>query len=156
MNDSDQKPQLHIDSDWKAEAQREKDRLAEKEELKSSTPSGAEEMPPAEFRSLIGMLTQQALMGLGVMGDQKSGRLIVDLEGSQFYIDLLDVLEQKTKGNLTAEEAKELTEVLAELRSRFVYLSKLVAEQGTMRMANPTDLGGSEGAPFKLRQPDGV
>src|SRR5690606_27342287 len=125
-NDSDQKPQLHIDSDWKAGAQRGKDRLAEGAELKSSTPSGAEDRPPAECRAPIGMLTQPARMRLGVMGDQKSGRLLVDLEGSQFYIDLLDVLEQKTKGKLPAEETKALTEVLAELRSRFVYLSKLV------------------------------
>lgn len=134
MSDSEPKAKIQIDSDWKAEAQREKDRLAEKEEKKG--PAGPhDDLPPAELRSLVGMLTQQALMGLGTMGDQKTGRVIVDLQGSQFYIDLLAVLEEKTRGNLTDEEATELTEVLRELRSRYVYLAKIVAEQGASTIA---------------------
>lgn len=128
MNDADSTPKLHIDADWKAEAQREKERLSEKEKVKSAPDS--EEMPPADFRSVIGMLAQQALMGLGMMGDQKTGRVIVDLVGSKFYIDLLLVLEEKTRGNLADDEKAELNEVLRELQGRFVQLAKLVAEQG--------------------------
>ena len=106
-------PKLHIDSDWKAEAQREKERLAEKE--KQAKPAAAKpgqpsretgELPPADFKSLIGMLASQAVMGLGAMADPQSGRVIIDLEGARFAIDLLDVLEQKTKGNLSEEEGK--------------------------------------------------
>lgn len=153
MGDSEPKPKIQIDSDWKAEAQREKDRLVEKDQKKA--PAGeSDEIPPAEFRSLVGMLTQQALMGLGMMGDQKSGRVIVDLQGSKFYIDLLDVLSEKTKGNLTDEESTELTEVLRELRSRFVHLSKIVAEQGTTRVTDASDLGGSDAPPLKIKHPD--
>ena len=44
--------------------------------------------------------------------------IIVDLEAARFAIDLLDVLEQKTKGNLTKEEADDLKQVLANLRTR--------------------------------------
>ncbi len=52
---------------------------------------------------------------------------MVDLVGSRFAIDLLGVLEEKTKGNLTEEEAKDIREVLGELRSRFVQIAQAVA-----------------------------
>jgi hypothetical protein len=128
-------PKLHIDSDWKAEAQKEKERLAKKEQAKpAKTPEsadahGAQELPEASFRSMVGMLASQAIMGLGAMADPQTNRIIIDLESARFSIDLLDILEQKTKGNLTEEESKDLTQVLAELRSRYVQISQLVARQ---------------------------
>jgi hypothetical protein len=127
---SDPTPKLHIDSDWKAQAQAEKERLAKVEEEKSKDrgPRGGEEFPPADFKSLMGMLASQALMGLGAYGDP-DGRVMVDLAGSKFAIDLLGVLEEKTKGNLTPEETKEMGAVLNELRSRFVQIASLVAKQ---------------------------
>ena len=75
------------------------------------------------------MLASQAILGLGAMGDPKSGRVVVDLPGARFSIDLLTMLEQRTKGNLTDEEVKELSQILAELRGRFVQISQLVAQQ---------------------------
>lgn len=135
-------PKIQIDSDWKAEAQKEKERLAAKEQAKAPAPAKSggdasahaaggdrEALPPADFHTLVGMLAQQAIMGLGVMADKKTGGVIVDLEGSRFAIDLLDILEQKTKGNLDSEESKELTQILADLRSRFVQIATLVAQQ---------------------------
>src|ERR1043165_7113408 len=135
MADTDNKPKIHIDSDWKAEAQKEKERLAQKEQARApkagaagaagataaakGSAEGAEhELPEASFRSLVGMLASQAVMELGTMADPQTNRVIVDLEGARFAIDLLDVLEQKTKNNLTDEESKELRQILAELRSR--------------------------------------
>ena len=172
----DSAPKLQIDSDWKAEAQREKERLSEKEKSKpakpaKSGPGGAAgaggapgmagagmggaggphegELPEASFKSLVGMLASQAIMGLGAMADEKTGRVVVDLEGSRFAIDLLDVLEQKTKGNLEAEEAKELTAILAELRSRYVQINNLVAkqmaQQAAAAMASPPGGPGAGG-----------
>jgi hypothetical protein len=141
MADEQAAPKLHIDSDWKAEAQREKERLAKKEQATKPAATSAAakggagaaasrgELPEASFRSLVGMLASQAIMGLGAMADQQTNRVIVDLEGSRFAIDMLDVLEQKTKGNLTEEEAKELRQILAELRSRYVQIAQLVARQ---------------------------
>ena len=52
---------------------------------------------------------------------------MIDVVGAQFAIDLLGVIEEKTKGNLTDEESKELGEILAQLRARFVQIAKLVA-----------------------------
>ena len=51
-------PSLHVDSDWKAQAQAERERLAQQEaERAAREPQGnPEELPPADFRSLVGML----------------------------------------------------------------------------------------------------
>jgi hypothetical protein len=118
-------PKLHVDSDWKAQAQAEKERLS-KQEAEKGPRAGRDEMPPADFRSLVGLLASQAIGGLGGYADEQ-GRVMVDLVGSRFAIDLIGVLEEKTKGNLTDDEAKDLKEVLAELRSRFVQIAQAVA-----------------------------
>jgi hypothetical protein len=136
-------PSLHIDSDWKAQAQAEKERLAEKEAARATSPQGGEgEMPPADFRGLIMTLGSQAMMGLGAYGDPQTGRVVIDLVGAQFAIDLLGVLEEKTKGNLAADEAAELNEVLAQLRARFVQVAKLVAAQMQREMQGMPGAGG--------------
>jgi hypothetical protein len=67
-------------------------------------------------------------MGLGTMADEK-GRVVVDLEGSKFAMDLLQVLSEKTKGNLTPEESGELEEILRELKMRMAAIVRMVAEQ---------------------------
>jgi hypothetical protein len=62
------------------------------------------------------------------MADPKTGRMVIDLGTSRFAIDLLGVLEEKVKGNISDEEATELNQTLAELRARFVQISNLVAQ----------------------------
>jgi hypothetical protein len=79
-------------------------------------------------------------MGLGAMADPQTGRVVIDLEGAQFSIDVLDVLEQKTKGNLSKEEADELKQILAELRSRYVQISQLVAKQMAAQAMAPSKI----------------
>jgi len=134
MPDSEgQKPEILIDSDWKSQAQAEKERLAEAEAQSKSGPGGAPapgELPPADFSALVGMLATQALMYLGGMADRKSGQLIFDPEMARFYIDLLAVVEEKTKGNTSEQEAADLAGALQELRMRFVELARAVAAQG--------------------------
>ena len=159
---NDETPKLHIDSDWKAQAQAEKDRLSEKESARAAASGGAQhrgqpgpqhgaqlgdhpdegELPPADFRALVATLASQAMMGLGAYADPQSGRAVIDIQGAQFAIDLLGVIEEKTRGNLTADEASELTEILAQLRARFVQIAKLVAAQMQREMAG----GGMQGA----------
>ena len=146
---SDETPKLHIDSDWKEEAQAEKERLAAEAAEKTSeggTPAPGE-LPPADFKSLMGLLASQAIMGLGAYTDPQSGGVVIDLPGAKFAIDLLGVLEEKTKGNLSDEEGVEIDKVLTELRSRFVQVAQLVAQQaeaggapGTAPASPPPDL----------------
>lgn len=145
-------PQLHVDSDWKAEAERERERLAAaeakaREEADAAGAAGGGrpgELPPADFRGLVGMLASQALMGLGAVADPQTGGAVVDLDGSRFAIDLLGVLEEKTAGNLAEEEATELSQALAALRTRYVEISKIVAEQMAAQGGMPS---GAPGAP---------
>lgn len=136
-------PSLHVDSDWKAQAEAERARLAEKEAALSARGGngGPDQLPPAEFRSLVGLLASQAVMGLGTMADPQ-GRVVVDLEGSKFAIDLLQVLADKTKGNLNPDEQGELDEVLRELGMRFGAIARMVSEQMARGMATGPAAGG--------------
>ncbi len=139
-------PQIQIDDDWKAQAQREKEALAQKQKAAqaaapasagtgttgAAAPSGRgagpRELPPADFDGLINTLASQALMYLGAMPDAQ-GRAYVSLETARHQIDLLGVIEDKTQGNLTDEEAKSLGATLYELRQAYVSVSQMVRDQ---------------------------
>ncbi|MBL8746720.1 MAG: DUF1844 domain-containing protein [Phycisphaerae bacterium] len=157
-NDPGQAPKIIVDSDWKSQAQAEKDRLAadeSKREAEASRKSSAGagepgELPPADFQSLVGMLVTQALMYLGGVADRKTGQAVFDPDMSRFYIDLLAVLEEKTRGNLAESESRDLVGAVNELRSRYVELVQMVARQaaaagpgGPIPSAGPT--------PFRAR-----
>lgn len=129
MSQDDAKPKLHIDSDWKAEAQAEKERLSQKEQKSQAQDSGQGGLPEPNFQALMSILASQAIMGLGAYTDPNTNRVVIDLEGSKFSIDLLGVLQEKSKGNLEEQEASDLEQLLAELRNRFVQVSQMVAQQ---------------------------
>jgi hypothetical protein len=137
-------PKIEIDSDWKAEAQAEKEKLAQAEQ-KVEERAEARKVPEADFRGLLGALASQALMGLGMHQDPSGKGVMVDLEGSKFVIDLIGVVEEKTKGNLSEEEETELKQLYTELQNRFVQIAQLVAAQAQGGV--PTPEGESAGAP---------
>ena len=125
---SEDTPKIQVDSDWKAEAQREKERLstqaAEPTESQGTRPSGGpREMPPASFETLMAMLATQALLYTGGIADPQTGQPMVHLDLARHNIDLLSVLEEKTKGNLTEEESQTLATTLYELRNRYVQVA---------------------------------
>ena len=126
---NEQEPKIQIDSDWKAEAQAEKARLAREAEASEGQPDrrSVGELPPADFQTLIGTLASQAVVGLGAVRDPKTGGVVVDLPAARFAIDLLAVVDEKTKGNLSEQESQELTRALTELRARFVQISAQTA-----------------------------
>lgn len=72
------------------------------------------------FISLVVQLTQMALIALGREKLQDGTRPSVDLEVAQFYIDTLEMLEAKTRGNLGPAEHDFLTRQLMTLRMCFV------------------------------------
>lgn len=136
-NEPGHAPKIIVDDDWKSQAQAEKERFAQDEVKKaaeaparSGAPgAGPDELPPADFPSLVGMLVTQALMYLGGVADRRTGQAVFDPEMARFYVDLLAVLEEKTKGNLSEAEAKDLSGAVHELRLRFVELSQAMARQ---------------------------
>src|SRR5438034_7992027 len=142
---SEEKPGLHIDLDWKKQAQEEKRRLEEEEKRRAdqraaaaqtapavpvaatpppigapaATPgapgqgrtSAGRELPPASVQSLAQSLVTQALYYLGDMG-ARGGDEMTNMDMAKHLIDTLDVLETKTKGNLTPEEQQLLDTAL--------------------------------------------
>jgi hypothetical protein len=116
MSGGDDGPKLHIDSDWKNEAQQEKERLAEEEAKQPARP----ELGEATFAHLVNMLAMQAAVALGGMRGPTGEAMPPDPELARFHIDLLGVLQEKTKGQLDDEEEKALTAVLRDLRLAYV------------------------------------
>jgi hypothetical protein len=130
---AEEEPQIHVDSDWKAQAQQEKEKLAQQEQAKQGEGEGQQQgqgqMPPATFETLMSTLATQAMYALGMIPDPRTGQASVSLELAQHHIDMLGVLEEKTQGNLTKEEADTLSQVVNELRQRFVQVSDAVKQQ---------------------------
>jgi hypothetical protein len=81
-------------------------------------------LPEASFLALIDMFAAEAAMNLGMAQTPDGGRTPVDLEAARHWIDMLGMLEQKTRGNLNEEEAGVLENVLAYLRMQFVAASR--------------------------------
>jgi len=111
-----------IDEDWKNQAKKEKEALKEQQQAE---PQGTE-MPPADFMGLISMLATQAFYALGLIRpeDQKDEEIEPDLVMAKFHIDMIGMLEEKTKGNLDSEEQQLLHNTLSQLRMLFVNLSQ--------------------------------
>ena len=124
-NDKDPEPKLHIDSDWKAQAQAEKEKLAKEEQAVAEPGTEAERgpLPPASFILLVLSLVTQARVCLADMDNPITKKKQMDLEAAKHHIDMLEMLDAKTSGNLSDEEKKLLDSVLYELRLRYVQLS---------------------------------
>lgn len=137
-----------VDSDWKKQAQEEKRRLAEEAaRSKAATASGPVPAPggaaggteaaqaaafpsgrrrrgrgesvEASFETLVQTLAAQALVYMGGVATA-AGEAMIDLDTAKQQIDLLGVLEEKTKGNLSPEEQAALDVALYETRMRYV------------------------------------
>lgn len=159
MSESEPKPSLHIDTDWKKQAQEEKRRLAEAEKAKAAQstassattapgtgttdggattraagapadPRGAargasagareaREMPPPSFSTLVQSIVTQALFYLGDLAPRGSEPML-NLDMAKHQIDLLGVVEEKTKNNLTDDEKRLLDAALYETRMRYI------------------------------------
>ncbi len=117
-----------VDEDWKAEAQREKEILAEQEEDEKKKTQEEKQargpLPQGNFAALISMLTTQALFALGLLQVKGQEKKEPDLEMAKYNIDMLETLEEKTKGNLTKEEETVLANTLNELRMGYVKVAE--------------------------------
>jgi hypothetical protein len=94
--------------------------------MPTGEPYGDERSGAAEpsFSTLLISLSTQALMYLGEIPDLEGGEAKKDLPAARNIIDLLGVLQQKTAGNLDANESALLERILYDLRMRFVELSR--------------------------------
>jgi len=77
-------------------------------------------LPPADFATLVLSLGSSAIMYLGESEEPDGKKPPRNLPMAKHAIDLLTVLEEKTKGNLSAEEQQILESLLFDLRLRYV------------------------------------
>ena len=140
--DKPETPKIIVDDDWKAQAQAEKERLSQEinaEPPAAEAPAGpaaqpGEEdsegaqrgVPPADFSILVNSLLTQTFFALGAIADPQSGKRYVDLSLAKHHIDMLGVLEEKTKGNLTEDETKMLDRAIYEARMQYVQTAQAV------------------------------
>jgi hypothetical protein len=86
------------------------------------SPGGPAYLPPLEFSSIVILLYFPTLVQLGLVEDPGSGERHENLDLAKRNIDLLDLLRDRTKGNLEAEEEKFLIGILDQLK--LAYLQK--------------------------------
>ena len=80
------------------------------------------QLPKINFATFIFSLNSSVLMHLGVIDDPATGKKVKNLPIAKQTIDILGMLEEKTQGNLTEDEAKMLKNILYDLRMIYVKL----------------------------------
>ena len=90
-------------------------------------------LPPASFLFLVLSLRAQCEVQLGLVHYGQEEKAEPDLELARHTIDLMGMLLEKTKGNLSLEEHRMLENSLTELRFRFVQVSDEVAKAAAQK-----------------------
>jgi hypothetical protein len=106
------------------------------EDLVRAQNPGVGAQPPVGFEHLVQQLYLSAMIQMGA-GTQEGQRPRVDVMGARQTIDLLGVLAEKTKGNLTELEDRTLQTVLFEVRMAFLELTSMISLQGVQAPPQP-------------------
>lgn len=133
-----EKPEIVVDEDWKEQAQAEKEKLAQQDKGAAAGPAAAAEaaepaeagersrsLPAASFAALVSSIVTQIMFALGAIEDPQTRRRYRDMALAKHNIDMLGVLEEKTKGNLSEEEKRLLDQALYEVRMQYVRLAQV-------------------------------
>lgn len=146
QNNEADAPKIIVDSDWKTEAQAEKDKMVESQAQQQAAEEAAEAKPLSPFEELLRLLITQAMLYMGAFPDPQTGKAMVSLEAAKLYIDMISFLEESTKGNLEPEQSELLEKTANELRMDFVEVTKAVAQAVKEGKITPADMAG-ESAP---------
>ena len=146
-----------IDDDWKRRAAEEKAKIASQLEPSrppaaaprgaetgdAPSPEPAEDPAPTEagepdptLLRLISTIGGQAMLALGMTEDPHTGQRYLDLDLARETVDMLGVIEERTRGNLSAEEARIIGEVLHQLRVTYTQRVQQ-AQQAAMNQPPP-------------------
>ncbi len=93
-------------------------------EAKAEHPPGGRALPPIDFPTFILSLATSAQMHMGMIANPQTGKSETNLAVAKETIDLLEILKEKTKGNLTQEEEQLFEHLLYELRMTYVEKKK--------------------------------
>ena len=111
----------------------------------SNPAANRDEIISAHFASMVMQNAQMAMMLLGQMPHPETGETTTDLEGARMFIDQLEMLEAKTKGNLTKDEEQLLKQSLIGTRMAFVAAIEQ-EEKGAKAPAAPAPAVAAESA----------
>jgi hypothetical protein len=84
---------------------------------------------PASFINFLSTLATNAAAALGAVPHPATGKRTVDLDTGKYWLDVLGMLRDKTKGNLHKEESRLLDGLLADLRMQYVQLVRATEEK---------------------------
>lgn len=100
-----------------------------------------EEMNTVLFSHLVIMLSSTAMQQLGKLVNPVTGKTDVTLEGAQVTIDIIEMLKEKTKGNLTKDEERLVNDILTSLQMNYVETSQSEEKSKTSQNTEnkPTD-----------------
>ncbi|QDV28072.1 DUF1844 domain-containing protein [Aureliella helgolandensis] len=144
MPNDDQEPKIIIDEDWKSQVERERSELAAKDQESetssddqvktndddaTSTGGSTEQLPPASLPLLITTLVTQSMAAMGQIPGDDGNPMPVNLNYAKHFIDLLAVLEEKTKGNLSEDEKGYIDEALHQMRLLYVSATQASSSQ---------------------------
>ncbi len=113
---SEEEKKIIVDEDWKSQVEAEKQQAAEAPEQ----PAAAAAYPPASFMTLVSQLMTEAMVALGQIPAPGAAEASLNLDHAKFVIDMLDMLQEKTAGNLDDGEAAALKDLLHQLKMAFV------------------------------------
>jgi hypothetical protein len=96
--------------------------------------------PPAEvparspaIENLVRMLGSNAAMALGAYADPRTGEPVIEPETAREFIDMLDALHEKTKGNLAPEDDALLLDLVGKLKMTYLEVNQAVAAQAAAK-----------------------
>jgi hypothetical protein len=119
----------------------EQEREARREEVKEKAEAKAAEAKAAApaatntpkrsqaFENLVRMIGSNAAMTLGAYADPNTGQPMIDPDAARELIDMLDALQEKTKGNLAPEEDGMLLDLVGKLKLTYLEIQKAMAAE---------------------------
>jgi len=89
--------------------------------------SGQEFLPPLDFSSVILPFYSQGLLKLGLLGEPDKAGKEMNLNLARRLIDILDLIKDRTKGNLKPDEERFLESCLQQLRMHYLEKAKVIS-----------------------------
>ncbi len=111
--------------------------MSDAEAPRADTSASDFPLPPATFEYFLITLKMQAEMHLGLLRLSEDEPVQPNLRAARHTIDLLAMLQDKTRGNLSTEEQRLLENSLTELRFRYVYAVEEDRKKNEQERANP-------------------
>jgi hypothetical protein len=121
------------------------ERLATEKAEKAEKPGAVTPKSSAAFENLVRMIGSNAAMVLGAYADPRTGQPVIDPDAARELIDMLDALQEKTKGNLAPEEDGMLLDLLGKLKMTYLEVNQAMAAQMAEVQAKVKGGGGKIG-----------